>query len=67
MLIASYQVRAAPSIAHQNLGQIVSSHETREDKISFPALAETIVLVAPDTAGPWSARSINIVLIYARA
>ena len=31
----------------------------REDTRSFPALAVTIVLWAPDTAGPWSAVTIR--------
>lgn len=33
----------------------VSRPETRDDTRSLPARAQTIVLCAPDTAGPWSA------------
>jgi len=33
----------------------VRSPETREETRSLPALAQTMVLWAPDTAGPWSA------------
>ena len=34
---------------------MVSSPETRDETRSFPALAQTMVLCAPETAGPWSA------------
>ena len=38
---------------------MVSRPETRDDTRSFPALAVTMVLCAPDTAGPWSAETIR--------
>lgn len=38
---------------------IVRSPDTRELTKSLPALAQTIVLCAPDTAGPWSAVNIK--------
>ena len=34
---------------------IVRSPETSDETRSFPALAQTMVLCAPETAGPWSA------------
>ena len=38
---------------------MVNRPETRDDTRSFPALAVTMVLWAPDTAGPWSADTIR--------
>jgi len=38
---------------------MVRRPDVREDTRSFPALAVTIVLWAPDTAGPWSAVTIR--------
>ena len=38
---------------------MVRRPEVREDTRSFPALAVTIVLWAPETAGPWSAVTIR--------
>ena len=38
---------------------MVSRPEQRDDIRSFPALAVTMVLCAPDTAGPWSAVTIR--------
>jgi len=56
-----YQTFAAPSIAPPKRGPIVRSPAVREDTISFPARAVIIVFVAPETAGPWSERSIRTV------
>jgi hypothetical protein len=54
---------AAPSIAQPNFGQIVVKPAIRDDLRSFHALAVIIALVAPETAGPWSASNINIALM----
>lgn len=38
---------------------MVNNPDTRDDTRSFPALVQTMVLWAPDTAGPWSAVTIK--------
>jgi len=48
----SSQYFPAPSIAPPNRGQTVASQEISDDFKSFPALAVTIALCAPETAGP---------------
>lgn len=42
---------------------IVKRPDVRQEMRSFPALAHTIVLWAPDTAGPWSAVTIKHISI----
>mmetsp|Transcript_31995 Transcript_31995/g.62982 ORF Transcript_31995/g.62982 Transcript_31995/m.62982 type:complete len:246 (-) Transcript_31995:2481-3218(-) len=58
---ASANIFAASSSAPPNLGPIVSRPLQSADTRSFPALAVTIVLCAPLTAGPWSAVTIKII------
>jgi hypothetical protein len=64
---ASKKYFPAPSIAQPNLGPIVASPEISPDFKSFPAREVIIVLVAPETAGQWSAKSMIIVFINLRA
>lgn len=42
----------APETAPPKRGPIVSNHAARLSTTSLPALAVTIVLAAPETAGP---------------
>ena len=49
---ASENCSAASFKAPPKRGPMVSNPEQRDDTRSFPALAETMVLWAPDTAGP---------------
>ena len=50
-------------MAPPNLGPIVSKPLATEDIRSLPALAATIALCAPETAGPWSAVTIMAISI----
>ena len=58
---ASVIMRAAPSSAPPKRGPTVSKPEASDDTRSLPALAATIVLWAPATAGPWSAVTISTI------
>mmetsp|Transcript_22827 Transcript_22827/g.64822 ORF Transcript_22827/g.64822 Transcript_22827/m.64822 type:complete len:270 (-) Transcript_22827:693-1502(-) len=63
---ASLNMRAASSSAPPKRGPMVSRPETRDEMRSLPARAHTMVLWAPDTAGPWSAvimRTISIKVV----
>mmetsp|Transcript_67816 Transcript_67816/g.151895 ORF Transcript_67816/g.151895 Transcript_67816/m.151895 type:complete len:206 (-) Transcript_67816:1547-2164(-) len=52
---AAVNMRAASSRAPPKRGPMVAKPEINEDTRSFPALAATMVLWAPETQGPWSA------------
>mmetsp|Transcript_16763 Transcript_16763/g.23477 ORF Transcript_16763/g.23477 Transcript_16763/m.23477 type:complete len:221 (+) Transcript_16763:378-1040(+) len=52
---------AASSRAPPNRGPMVNKPEHREETRSLPALAATMVLWAPETAGPWSAVTMSTI------
>mmetsp|Transcript_13165 Transcript_13165/g.52748 ORF Transcript_13165/g.52748 Transcript_13165/m.52748 type:complete len:246 (+) Transcript_13165:569-1306(+) len=59
--VAAVIIDAAPSSAPPKRGPMVRRPETSDETRSLPARVETMVLCAPDTAGPWSAVTMRII------
>mmetsp|Transcript_18636 Transcript_18636/g.34534 ORF Transcript_18636/g.34534 Transcript_18636/m.34534 type:complete len:200 (-) Transcript_18636:1059-1658(-) len=65
--VASVKSLAASSRAPPKRGPMVRRPEVSEEIKSLPARAHTMVLCAPDTAGPWSAVIISTISIKVAA